>query len=102
MVDGGFEVIWSTSLRSIPVLIPILMLFLSFWISEKVLQCVFSPVWPQADPWAQHHSVIRLMCVNDNTVLTRFVTVHITKLDLAPVHHQFTHFSVCVRICVCE
>lgn len=78
------------------------MLFLSFWISEKVLQCVFSPVWPQADPWAQHHSVIRLMCVNDNTVLTRFVTVHITKLDLAPVHHQFTHFSVCVRICVCE
>lgn len=26
-------------------------------VRKKVFQCAFSPVWPQADPWAQHHSV---------------------------------------------
>lgn len=37
-------------------------------ITKKVLQCAFSLVWPQADPWAQHHS-IRLMLLM--TVLYR-------------------------------
>lgn len=96
MSDAGFQVIWSTLGTSVnSTLIPILMLLLSFLIEEKVLQCAFSPVWPQADPWAQHHSVIRLICVNDNTVLTRFVTVHIIRLSLASVHYQFTLFCEC-------
>lgn len=51
--------------------------------------CV-QPVWPQADPWAQRRSVTRVVCINDNTVLTRFDTVDITMLGLSSIHHQFT------------
>lgn len=76
--------------------IPVLMLL--FDQDEGSSVCV-QPVWPQADPWAQRRSVTRVVCINDNTVLTRFDTVDITMLGFTSVHHQFTPS---VFECVCD
>lgn len=46
--------------------------------------------------------VIRLLCVNDNTVLTRFDTVLVTIMlgNRVQFTSKFTHYSVCMCACV--